>query len=537
MTAEFEIVEEDVLGTTLPVFAHRKRQIGEILASGAERFAERPFLVSPDDQLTFAEFDVRARRVAAHLIDGCVLKHGDRVAIAGANSPSYAVLFWAVALAGGINVGLNGWWSGPELRHGIDVTEPLLLLADEPRRRRLVDAGVDDSSIHGIDEFVRAVGERGRVAALDTSIDEDDPLLILFTSGTTGRAKGAILSHRNFIHHADVIAMQTAVRAAEMGVDASSLPLGVSICASPFFHVSGALPLITAPGTGLTQVLAAPGRWDEVEHLRLTEQFGVTHWAGVSTQFWRIFEHPRFEEFDVSTVRGAGGGGATFAPELQRLFADKLPGAVLGTGYGLSESAGMGVSISGDLLRRNPTSIGTVQATSEVEIRDEQDRPLPEGEIGEICLRHAGVFLGYWGDPEATAAALTEDRFLRTGDFGRIVDGLVYLESRIRDMIIRGGENIYPIEIENRLVEHPEIDQAAVVGVGHQVLGQEVKAFVVPKVAGTLDAAAVQRWVAGALAAFKVPADVEFRDSLPLTASGKVMKHLLVSDVSDVSES
>ena len=530
--SQFEIQGEDVVGATLPVFRRRNRQIGELLAHGAETFADRPFLVFPDEQLTFAEFSAVAHRVAAYLRGEIGLQRGERVAVASANSLAYAVTFWAVALAGGVNVGLNGWWTGPELTYGIDLTTPRLVLADGRRQERLLDAGVDAASVADLDDFVATASRASSAEELDASIDEDDPLIILFTSGTTGRPKGATLSHRNFIHHADVITLQTAVRAAQLGVDASLIPPGVSLCASPFFHVSGALPLIIAPGAGTTQVFAAPGRWSEVTHLELTEKHSVTHWAGVPTQFWRLFEHPGFDDFDVSTVRSAGGGGATFAPELVRLFADKLPGAVLGAGYGLSESAGMGVSISGDMYQRNPTAVGVAQPTSEVELRDPGGRPVGEGEVGEICLRHAAVFLRYWNDPEATRAALDDDRWLRTGDFGRINDGLLYLESRIRDLIIRGGENIYPIEIENRLVEHPDIEEAAVVGIDHKVLGQEVKAFVVPKPASGLDAGAVQAWVAGSLAAFKVPSSVEFRAALPHTASGKVMKHLLLEDES-----
>jgi acyl-CoA synthetase (AMP-forming)/AMP-acid ligase II len=207
-----------------------------------------------------------------------------------------------------------------------------------------------------------------------------------------------------------------------------------------------------------------------------------------------------------------------------------LPNVRLGNGYGMSESVGLGTLIGGDLYLEFPNSVGPAQPTVEVQIRDESGTLLREHEVGEIHLRTPSIFLGYWNDPAATDAALVAGRWYRTGDYGRVSGGLLYLESRRRDLILRGGENVYPIEIENRLVEHAEIADAAVIGVDHPELGQEVKAFVVRTAGSALSAADVRDWCALALAGFKVPAHVEFRDSLPYTATGKVMKHQLEAE-------
>ncbi len=231
-------------------------------------------------------------------------------------------------------------------------------------------------------------------------------------------------------------------------------------------------------------------------------------------------------------MRNVGGGSAVWPPELLRTLAERIPSAKAGTalGYGSTETTGLGTTLRPGPELAHADSIGTASATMQVQVRDpETDKVLPEGEVGEICVRGASCFLGYWRNPEATATALDDDRWYRTGDFGVIRDGYVHLEGRRQDLIIRGGENISPIEIENRLFEHPDVAEVAVIGVDHPKLGQEVVAFVVPHAPGALTERDVQDWVAAALAGFKVPSRVEFRDQFPHNASGKVLKHVLAS--------
>jgi acyl-CoA synthetase (AMP-forming)/AMP-acid ligase II len=295
------------------------------------------------------------------------------------------------------------------------------------------------------------------------------------------------------------------------------------------FHVSGMIAvLITGAAFPVSLVFPEPGPWDPLTWLELAQRHKVTSLSGVPTQFWRLLRHPDLDRYDLSSVGAVGGGGAVYPPELVRELHARFPGVRLGNGYGMSETVGLGTLTGGEAFVANPSSVGPAQATVEVQVRGADGLTvLPEGETGEICLRTPSVFLGYWDDPAATAVALDGDRWYRTGDFGRIAGGLLYLESRRRDMILRGGENIYPVEIENRLVEHPDIDDAAVIGIDHPELGQEPKAFVVPRPGSDLTAGQVRDWCTAALAAFKVPATVEFRDSLPYTETGKLLKQQL----------
>jgi acyl-CoA synthetase (AMP-forming)/AMP-acid ligase II len=317
-----------------------------------------------------------------------------------------------------------------------------------------------------------------------------------------------------------------AVRSGVSPTPPQSPPAVVAV--SPFFHISGTASLhVTSVNFGTTLVFPPPGRWDPLVHLELTQRYRVSSWSGVPTQYWRILEHPDFDAYDVTSVGAISSGGAPFAPELMRMLEQKMPNAVPSNGYGMTESVGAGSLLIARGNEDKLASVGGPWAGMEIQIRDEMNRVLPAGEIGEICMRGAMIFLGYWDNPEATAAVIDEDRWYHTGDYGRIADGVLWLESRIRDLVIRGGENIYPMEIEHRLVEHPDIADAAVIGVPHRELGQEVKAFVVLREGATMSASEVQEWAAAALARFKVPTYVEFRTELPYTATGKVMKHEL----------
>lgn len=528
--AMFERRTERVLGADCDVFVQRPRSLVEVLRTSAEQFGDRRYMVFHDrdggsEAVTFAEVPERAGAIAAVLTGEYGVGQGDRVAFASANSLDYALTQLAVVSLGAIIVGLNGWWTGPELAYGVELSAPKVLFGDEVRLERLAEVGIAGTPMLSVPD---------RAPLPDVAIDEDDPFMILFTSGTTGRPKGATVTHRNLVHMGTAMAYRGAVR---MMLDggarpASDAPPPASICATPFFHISGTAPLfITGSRFGTTLVFPPPGRWDPAVHLRLSADHRVSTWSGVPTQYWRMLEHPDFDTYDLSSLRLVSSGGAPFPPELMRLLNEKIPTAALSNGYGMSESMGAGTMLSGDLYDTHRGSVGVPYPTLEVQIRrgqgSEERNALPDGEVGEICLHGGVVFKGYWGDPGATAAVLDDERWYHSGDYGRIEDGVLWLESRMRDLIIRGGENIYPMEIEHRLVAHPDIADAAVIGVDHRTLGQEVKAVVVLQVGASLDAAAVQEWVAEGLAAFKVPAVVEFRDALPYTETGKVMKHVL----------
>ena len=530
--APFETAFEDVLGVRQEVFVRRPRSLPEMLESTAQAHPDRVYLAFPERDLTYASVRDVVCRLAGLLAVRYGISKGDRVAMVGANALGYALAYWATLELGAIVAGLNGWWSAPELRYGIELSAPKLVLGDRPRLDRLREAappgGREEVPVVTFDELLVELSADGPEPP-DVLIDEDDPAIILFTSGTTGRPMGATLSHRNLLHFGQTSLLRIAIGAAlsPAGAGPSADIQPSSLCVSPFFHVSGMVALLGQPWSGAKVVFPRPGRWSEEVHLRLTEEHRLTSWSGVPTQFWRILQYPDLDRFDLSSLRSVGGGGATFQPELIRQLSERFPGVSIGVGYGMSESTGMGLGTGGPLLAAFPNSVGVPNPTSEVEIRRPDGTKSPDGEVGEICLRHASIFLGYWNDEAATKEALDGDRWYRSGDYGRIVDGLVYLESRLRDLIIRGGENIYPIEIENRLVEHPDIDDAAAIGVDHPTLGQEVLAVVVVRDGASLSSSDVQDWVRSGLASFKVPAHVAFVPDLPYTESGKLQKRLL----------
>jgi acyl-CoA synthetase (AMP-forming)/AMP-acid ligase II len=533
--APFELVVEPIQGRPHTVFARRPPNLRAVLDETAVSQPEATFLVDVDGEgerrWTFAEAVADIDALAGLLRGRYGIGKGDRIAIVSANSPEYGLAMWAAVSIGAIVASLNGWWTAAELRYGIELSTPALITGDERRLARLTEI---DADVRGAVPVVRladliAEARSASLPAPAVEVDEDDPAVILFTSGTTGRPKGATLSHRNIVNFASVNRLNGALGAAFAPRDAPAPQFPpASILSSPMFHVSGMLGiLMSGPLFGMKLVFPPPGKWDAGRHLAMTEEHRVSTWSGVPTQFWRLLRHPDLPERDLRSLRNIGSGGSPFPPELVRALKEALPWVTLGNGYGMSETVGLGTLNGGPGMLATPSAVGPAQVGTDVEVRDPIGRPRPEGEVGEIHLRNASVFLGYWDDPEATAAVLDDDRWYRTGDFGRIIDGMLHLESRMRDMILRGGENIYPIEIENRLVEHPDIDDAAVIGIDHDELGQDVKAFVVARPGSDLSAAEVQRWAAETLARYKVPAHVAFLDALPYNDAGKVLKHQL----------
>jgi acyl-CoA synthetase (AMP-forming)/AMP-acid ligase II len=541
--APFERVKQEVLGTPVEVFAQRAPHLPAVLAGAVARTPDVPYLVCDGPHprsLTFAGAYRRALAYAEVLASRYGIGPGDRVAVAAPNSLEYVLAIWATVSLGAVVAGLNGWWTPAELDHGIALTEPKLLLgagrplerlaATQARARRAIALSSLGELDHEAGQLTRPLPGLPRV-----DIAEDDPATIMFTSGTTGRAKGATLSHRNLVHFGLFGGLSGAAAALAGGGGLRQVPAGMqraTLCVGPLFHISGAgVTLSAAPAFGTKLVFPQHPRWDAERALELTERHGLTQWSGVPTHFWQMLTHPRFADYRTGQVTTIGSGGAAFAPELLRLIERKMPGVQITNGFGMTETTGMGTMLKGARIDSDPGSVGEAAPTMQVQVRDDHGAPLAEGDVGEIYIRGAGVFLGYWNDPAATDKALTHDRWYRSGDYGRIVDGALYLEGRMRDLIIRGGENIYPIEIEYRLVEHPGVADAAVIGVPHPVLGQEVKAFVVPQPGALPTADELRAWAGLTLAAYKVPVHVEFRDSLPYNDTGKVMKRFLEEEI------
>jgi long-chain acyl-CoA synthetase len=530
--APFETREEEVLGARLAVFARRAASLRALLEESAAH-GDRPYLVYEGRRISYAQHLRAVASVASALRDRYGVRKGDRVAILAANCPEWIVSFWAAVSLGAVAVGLNGWWAGDEIVRGLADCLPRLLIGDRKRLARIADRTPGVPVVEIESDFAALWGHDPDARLPDVPLAEDDPATILYTSGTTGRPKGAVNTHRNivalvglqFFHGARLFLLQ-----ARHGGGGGAPGPNVALVNTPLFHVSGLYTgVVTGLASGSTTVWMG-GRFDPVRVMQTIEREQVTSWGPMGTMAYRVVHHPDVHRYDLGSVRNVGSGGAPLAPELQERIREVFPSAraSMGLGYGLTESGALATINFGRELEEHPRSVGRPLPTVELSIRDAQGRPLPEGAAGEIWIRSPLVMREYWRLPRETAEAITPERWLRTGDWGRVEKRHLHLDSRKRDLILRGGENVYPSEIELRLEAHPEVREAAVVGVSDPELGQEVKAFVVPEPGQRPDPAELARWVAQALAAFKVPARWELRDApLPRNATGKVMKAVL----------
>jgi len=536
----FEIVEEEVLGERMRVLRNRPRSLREMLEASVSH-AEKEYLVHGDRRITFAEHARLVASTARALSERYGIGKGDVVAILAANGPDWPILFWATVSLGGVVAALNGWWTADEIEYGIARSDPKLLVGD----RRLL-ARIDDREpgipILELDSQRESLQEYAPDAELpDVPIAEDDPAVILFTSGTTGRPKGAVSSHRGIIGFVLVNIASGAisiVAEARRGDAAATAPNPASqhaaLVTSPMFHLSGLYAMIAMQLHLGGKLVTRSGRFDPGEVLRLIEQERITMWSALGAMGPRVASHPDVSRYDLSSMRNVGFGGAPTSPAVQQRMRETFPNASqnLGIGYGSSETVAVVASIRGSEYTLYPESTGWITPCHEVEIRDERGNVLGDGEQGEIFVRSPYLMLGYWNDPEATRKSILPGRWLATGDIGHLQDGLLYINSRARDMILRSAENIYPVEIEYRLEEHPDVREAAVVGVDHPELGQEVKAIVVAEPGRRLDAGKLAAWCAETLSGYKVPSLWELRDEpLPRNASGKVLKNVLTGEV------
>lgn len=543
----FELAEEDVLGERMQVFKNRPASLRTLLERSLG-FGDAEYAIFGDRRITYAQHARAVAAIAAELRDRHGVRRGDRVAILAANCPEWIATFWATVSLGAIAVGLNGWWTGDEIAYGVSDCAPRLLVADRKRLARLggADPGVPVLEVEsGFDRFWGAAGDAGgagagaagAVALPTDPIAEDDAAIILYTSGTTGRPKGAVQSHRSAVAMVMLTSwsgLRGMMLAPPPPPEASIHPPCIFVT-NPLFHVSG---LHSAAIMGLASGLRTVwnvGRFDAGEAMRAIERERVTAWGAMNTVVWRMMQHPEFGQRDLSSLRQIGGGGAPTSPDLQRRMRAGFPGlrtgGHLGHGYGSTESGALATIIGGEEWLRHPESVGRALPTIEIEIRDPENPTGPalaEGAEGEVCVRSPLVMLGYWNRERETAETILPGRWLRMGDIGRIEGGMLYLASRKRDLILRGSENVYPVEIENRIAEHPGVAEVAVIGVPHEELGQEVKAVVVPLAGATLEAGELARFVAEKLAYYKVPAHWEIRsEALPRNATGKVLKAVL----------
>jgi long-chain acyl-CoA synthetase len=539
----FEVVPAVVAGVEQKVFANAPATLRDLFAP-ARALGGRTFLVFEDERWSFGEVMDRVDAFASVLVDRYGVGPGDRVAVAMRNFPEWVMAFAAVTSLGAVSVSLNAWWSEEELAFALDDSAPAVLVADAERVARTAAAcgrlGIPTVAVRAPAGVVLPAGaERWEEVVRpgepmpDVAVDTDADATILYTSGTTGGPKGAVSTHRAVLQALFGFACRATVEALR-----TSEPVGDTdgadrafVLIVPLFHVTGCVPvMLSCFALGMKLVMMY--RWDPERALALIERERVTNFVGVPTQSWDLLECPRFPEFDTSSLRSVGGGGAPAPPALVQRVAASFPSGTPTIGYGMTETNAYGPGNSGRDYLSHPTSTGRPGPILQLSIRDPAGVEVPTGASGEIWLKGPNLIRGYWNRPEETAATIVLG-WLRSGDAGRVdADGFLYVEDRIKDMILRGGENVYCSEVEAAVYEHPAVREAAVFGVPDERLGEEVAAVVVPKPGRELTAAGLREFLAARLAGFKVPSRVVVSaEPLPRNAAGKVVKRALRSTV------
>ncbi|HVF74243.1 MAG TPA: AMP-binding protein [Acidimicrobiales bacterium] len=527
----FETDELGLGGISCTVFKHAPRSLRDIFDLSRSR-GDATFLVYEDERWSFADVMAHVDAVGAALVEHYGIGKGDRVALGMRNYPEWIIAYAAILSVGAVVVSLNAWWTEDELHYALDDSGASLLVADAERAERAAGFGVRVLGVRHAasgDRWDDVVLPRLGQPLPAVDIDPDDDATILYTSGTTGRPKGAVSTHRAVLQALMGFGCRAAVDRLRRESDGAPPPSDPSafILIVPLFHVTGCVAvMLSCFAAGVKLVIMY--KWDPERALELIERERVTNFVGVPTQSWDLLESPRFADFDTSSLVSVGGGGAPAPPELVKRVAGSFKKAGPGIGYGMTETNAYGPQNGGADYVSHPTSTGRVTPILQVDVRDPDGRPVPRGERGEIWFKGPNLIRGYWNKPEATAETIV-DGWLRTGDIGRVDDdGFVYVEDRAKDMVLRGGENVYCAEVEAAIYEHPAVYEAAVLGVPHERLGEEVAAVVYVRPGHELTAEELQEHVRARLAPFKVPTRVQVRnEQLPRNPAGKILKREL----------
>ncbi|HEY0436503.1 MAG TPA: class I adenylate-forming enzyme family protein [Phenylobacterium sp.] len=547
--ARFEIEEIPIRGIPTKVWKNAPPTLRDVFLN-ARAFPEREALVYDDDRATYESFARATLALAARLqADGAA--KGDRVAVIMRNLPEWPVAFFAGVLVGAIVTPLNAWWTGPELEYGLADSGAKIAIVDDERLGRIAEvldgltglekvyvsrlaAAPAHPKVSRLEEVIGAVNDWSQLPhrpAPDVELGPEDDATILYTSGTTGKPKGALGTHRNMtsnIGAGGISAARNFLRAGEPlpESDPHKLPQRVTLLVVPFFHATG-LSATLGPTMNAGGKIVLMRRWDAEPAMKLIEREKVQSTGGVPTIAWQLIEHPARSKYDLSSLMAVTYGGAPSAPELVRKIAETFPGSQPGNGWGMTETTATFTSHLGRDYENRPDSAGPAAPVGEMQIRDPADgvTVLPAGAVGELWCKGPQVVKGYWNKPEATAETFV-DGWLRTGDLARIdEEGFLFIIDRAKDMLIRGGENIYCVEVENVLYEHPAVMDAALVGIPHKTLGEEPGAIVHLKPGGQATEQELRAFVRERLAAFKAPVKVVFwPETLPRNANGKILK-------------
>jgi long-chain acyl-CoA synthetase len=546
----FEMEALEIRGVPTRVWKNAPAALRDVAIAGRAH-GEKIFLVYEDERVSFEGF-FRAASAFARELQAKGVKKGDRVAIIMRNLPEWPVAFYGACAVGAIVTPLNAWWTGPELEYGLVDSGSTVAIMDAERLARLsehlpncpdlkavyVSRSSEEISHPNVIKLESVLGGTDDWMKLpdqpfpDVEILADDDATIFYTSGTTGKPKGALGTQRNI--NSNIMASGCAgarafLRRGEMppAPDPEALQRS-TLLSVPFFHATGCFAVLN-PTLFAGAKIVMMHRWDVVRAFQLIERERINSAGGVPTIAWQLIEHPDRQNYDLSSLESVAYGGAPSAPELVRKIAETFPKSAPGNGWGMTETSATATTHGAEDYQHRPDSCGPAVPVTDLKIMTiEGDRELPIGDVGELWCRGPQVVKGYWNKPEATAQTFTEG-WVKTGDLARLdAEGFCYIIDRAKDMLIRGGENIYCIEVENVLYDHPSVMDAALVGIPHKTLGEEPGAVVTLKPGAEATEQELRAFVAERLAAFKVPTKVIFwHETLPRNANGKILKNEL----------
>ena len=530
-------------GPQMPAFTTAPPSLAHFFAHFCNEHKDVSFIVDGDIRMTFGETYQAAVCVTESLVKDHGVEKGDRIGIAARNSANWMIAYMGIAMAGGCVTLLNGFWNGDELAYGIRLAECKIVLADAGRAARLEGTDhsaklvmMDHNAPHeGLSNVWRAPEsfETSAAMAMLGQLGPDDLATILYTSGSTGNSKGAYSDHRGVVAGVMNYVAQSAMAKLLMesrGEDVSAQPC--ALVAVPLFHVTGSIPLFLQSYAIARKLVLMP-KWDALHAIQLMEQEKVTYFVGVPLMSYEIATHPDLAQYDLSACKSFAAGGAPRPVEHVTRIKEALPGGFPLLGYGLTETNAVGCGNFNENYIAKPNSTGKAsRPLVDLAILDDDGKPVAQGGIGEVCIRSVANFRGYWRNEEATKAAFTDDQYFRTGDLGYLdEDGYLYIVDRKKDIIIRGGENITCIEVEDAIYAHSDVAECSVFGLPDERMG-EVPAcvFNVKEGRERLEPGALREFLLSRIAPFKVPLEEHIwvvDDALPRLGTQKIDKKLL----------